>query len=165
MKAKIIILTIFIMASFSEQLFACRCQGERSVQKEVEYDDAVLVGTIIAKELTTHTDSTIANAMKTENLLMPTLARYSFMVDNIYKGKITSDTISIFTGVNGAACGVRFEIGKEYIVYGKRETYFGELLSKFEYPKGENIFWTHTCMRTNLFRQEEINEIEKYAND
>ena len=93
------------------------------------------------------------------------IAQYDLLVENIYKGEITNDTVSIFTGITGAACGVRFEIGKKYIVYGKRETYFGELFGKFEYPKGENIFWTHTCMRTNLFRQEEINEIEKYAND
>ena len=159
------ILTIFILTSISRQLLACNCQGERTVQEEMKYADAVLLGTVISKELTTQTDSAIIKAMTTGSSLMPTLAKYSLLVEYVYKGQITSDTITIFTGLGGGDCGVRFEIGKRYIVYGKSETYFGELFSEFQFPKGVNIFWTHTCMRTNLFRQKEINEIEKYARE
>jgi hypothetical protein len=165
MKAITTILTIFILTSISEQLFACSCQGERTVQEEVKYADAVFVGTVISKELTMKTDSAIMRAMTTGNSPMPTVAKYSLLVEYIYKGEITSDTITIFTGLGGGDCGVRFEIGEKYIVYGKSETYFGGLFSEFQFPKGVNIFWTHTCMRTNLFRQEEINEIEKYTTE
>lgn len=57
MRTKITILTIFIMASISEQLFACRCQGESTVQGEIKQADAVLVGTIISKEFVVLVDS------------------------------------------------------------------------------------------------------------
>ena len=167
MKTIITILTIFILTSISGQLFSCRCQGERTVQEEVKYADAVLVGTIISKELTTlmPTDSAIIRATKTGRSYMPKVAQYSLLVESVYKGKIASDTIAIFTGLGGGDCGVSFEIGKRYIVYGESEAYFGELFSEFQFPNGVNIFWTNICMRTNLFRQEEVNEIEKYVKE
>ncbi|MGZ4099940.1 MAG: hypothetical protein ACXVNM_13725, partial [Bacteroidia bacterium] len=36
----------------------------------------------------------------------------------VYKGYSSSDTITIITGPNGASCGLNFDIGKNYIVYG-----------------------------------------------
>ena len=158
-------LTIFILTSMSGQLLACNCLREYTVQEEVKYADAVLFGTVTSKELTMQTDSAIIRSMTMRGSPMPTVAKYSLLVEYIYKGKITNDTITIFTGLGGSDCGVRFEIGKRYIVYGKNETYFGKLFGEFQFPKGVNIFWTHTCMRTNIFRQEEIDEIEKYARE
>lgn len=64
--------------------------------------------------------------------------------------------MTIFTGLGVADCGVAFEVGKKYIIYGKNESDFGN------YPKAINIFWTNKCMRTKDYHKDEIDEIEKY---
>lgn len=92
-----------------------------------------------------------------------TVARYELLVQDIYKGKITSDTLTIYTGLGNGDCGIQFEIGEKYIVYGENETYFGQLNNDFNFPKTKNTFWTYSCLRTTFYNQDEIREIEKFA--
>ncbi len=91
------------------------------------------------------------------------IARYDLLVQDIYKGKITNDTLTIYTGLGGGDCGIRFEIGKKYIVYGEKETYFGQVNNNFNFPKAKNTIWTYNCMRTTFYFHDEITEIEKFA--
>jgi hypothetical protein len=75
---------------------------------------------------------------------------------------MSRDTVEIYTGLGGGDCGVRFEIGKEYIVYGKKSTYFGQKNNDFTFPKGKNIFWTDICSRTTLKNSLETTAIGNY---
>lgn len=84
---------------------------------------------------------------------------YKFLVKKVYKGKVTSDTVNIYTGMNGASCGWRFTLGERYIVYGDRQDYFYRL--GYKCPKGKNIFWTSTCHRTMPFDEDEIAALKK----
>jgi TonB family protein len=151
MKTTTTILTLLLLTSFSGRLFACSCKGQKSVEEEIKYSDAVFTGTILSKELVKVGDSS-------KNFT--TVARYYLLVQDFYKGETTSDTLVIFTGLGSADCGVIFDVSQKYIVYGKSEPYFH---FNFEYPKGHNIFWTNSCLRTTSYFQEEIIEIEKFA--
>ncbi|MCX7929080.1 MAG: hypothetical protein N2558_05390, partial [Patescibacteria group bacterium] len=163
------ILTTILLTTVSDSLFACSCIGQRTVEEEVKHSDAVLVGTILSKQLVTLTDSTILKMFPNDTIMRNspmskmTIARYDFVVTDVYKGKITSDTLTICTGLGGCDCGIRFEVGKKYIVYGENETYFGQLNNDFKFPKTKNTFWTYSCLRTMAYYQDEITEIEKYS--
>lgn len=167
-----ITMTIFILLLFTgitERLFACSCIGKRTVQDEVKYADALVVGTILSKQIVTLTDSTVLkmflndSTWRNSSMSKMTIARYKLLINEIYKGKITNDTLTIYTGLGGGDCGIQFEIGKNYIVYGKNDAYFGRVNNDFEFPKIKNTFWTYQCLRTSSYYRDEIVEIEKYA--
>lgn len=90
-----------------------------------------------------------------------TIARYQLLVEDIYKGAITTDTITIQTGIGGGDCGIRFETGEKYVIYGTNRTYFGRNSNDFKQSK--NVFWTNSCLRTTAYINEEIAEISKFA--
>lgn len=149
-------------------IYACSCIGQRTVKEEIKYSDAVLIGKIISKELVTLADSTAIKLFGNDSTITKgypyetVVAKYELLLTSKYKGKITSDTIKIYTGLGSGDCGVRFEVGKNYIVYGKEETYFGQINNDWLFPKGKNIYWTNICSRTTIESMEEITEIEKY---
>jgi hypothetical protein len=170
MKKTVTILTFLLLTSISGRLFSCSCVGQRTVEEEVKHAEAIVVGTVLSKQLITLTDSTMLKmfpndtVMRNSPMSKMTIARYDLLVHDIYKGKITSDTLTIYTGLGGGDCGIRFEVGKKYIVYGENETYFGQVNNDFKFPKAKNTFWTYQCLRTTSYFQDEITEIEKFAN-
>ncbi len=169
MRTTVTILILLLLTSFSGKILACSCIGQRTVEEEVKHADAVFVGTVLSKQLITLTDSTMLKmfpkdtTMRNSLMSKMTIARYDLLVQDIYKGKITRDTLTIYTGLGGGDCGIRFEIGKKYIVYGENETYFGQVNNDFKFPKTKNTFWTYNCLRTTSYYQDEITEIEKFA--
>lgn len=169
MKKIVTIMTLMLLTGIWGQLFACSCKGQSTVEEEVKHVDAVVVGTVLSKQLITLTDSTVLKmvpkdtTMRKSSMSILTIARYDLLIQDIYKGKITNDTLTIYTGLGGGDCGIRFEIGKKYIVYGVNETYLGLINNYFKFPKGINTFWTYNCLRTSPYFQDEITEIEKYT--
>lgn len=167
MKKLTIILTLGFLI-ISSGLHACSCIGQRTVKEEIKYSDAVLTGRIISKNLIKLVDSTAIKMSGNDSLNLKRypfetiVAKYKFTVTTIYKGKINTDTIEIYTGLGGGDCGILFEIGQEYIVYGREETYFGQTKNDWPFPQGKNIYWTDICSRTTVKNSEEITEIEKY---
>jgi TonB family protein len=166
MRMKVTSLILLLFLSFSGRLFACDCLGRNTVQEETKQVDAVLVGTILNKQIIELIDSTIFEMFPNDTIMRNLLrnrrgiARYDFLIQDFYKGIITKDTLIIYSGLNGGDCGVRFDVSKIYIVYGENETYFGQ--GNYD-PKVKNTFWTYECLRTTLYDQNEIAEIEKFA--
>lgn len=159
---------LFSSTLFCTNVFACSCIGERTVKEEIKHSDAVVNGTIISKNLVTLFDSTSAalygkanNDHLNRSLYETTVAKYEFVITSRYKGRFKSDTIEVYTGLGNGDCGIRFEVGKTYLIYGMMKTYFGQLNNDTPFPTGKNIIWTDTCSRTTS-RTEEIAEIEKY---
>ncbi|WP_417612364.1 hypothetical protein [Owenweeksia hongkongensis] len=151
------------------EAFACSCiGGKRTVREEIKNSDAVIVGEIISKELVTITDSTLLGLFNNDSLSTKgfpyeiSIAKYQLILSAKYKGKISKDTIEIYTGVGGGDCGVNFEVGKDYVIYGTNRTYFGQDNNDWPFPKGKNILWTDICSRTTLENQQEIAEIEHF---
>ncbi len=167
MKELTVILTLGFLL-LSSELLACSCIGERTVKEEIKHSDAVFVGKIVSKELVDVVDSMAINMFNSDTVSRKVypyktiIAKYELVVTSNYKGKITSDTVEIYTGLGGGDCGVRFEIGKEYIVYGEQDSYIGHADSEWQYPTGSNLYWTNTCSRTTVVNDEELNQIEKF---
>lgn len=167
MKKTAIILTILLLSSNSAQLFACSCIGQRTVKEELKHSDAVVVGTILNKQLIVLTDIRMLKMFPNDSTLQNssmskiTIACFDLLVHDIYKGRIKSDTLKIYTGIGGGDCGVMFEIGDKYIIYGQKKPYFRQANYDTLFPKSKNSFWTYICLRTTAYRQDEITEIEK----
>lgn len=129
----------------------------------------VIVGTIISKEFVTLVDSSALKLIQNDSditkksfLYETVVARYKLAMTATYKGKITADTVEIYTGVGNGDCGLRFVVGRDYIVYGSTETYFGQRNNDWQFPNGRNIYWTNICSRTFLKNSIEIADLEKY---
>lgn len=92
------ILTLLIaLTAFSPAALACRCLPV-TFEEELQRSEQVFTGTVIKR---TEKDY---------------VAYFLFKVTSAYKGEI-KDTITIQSRVGGPACGVNFEVGKDYVVY------------------------------------------------
>ncbi len=162
---KILIIFAFLIGFLADKAIACSCVGDGILEKEVKRSDGLLVGTIISKEIVVVVDSTWIKAFPEDtsdnSLAKRHIARYKLLVESVYKGNSKRDTVVICTGLGGGDCGVRFDIGKKYIVYGQKETYFGMVNNHFTFPKAEGLYWTNVCTRTSEYDEAEIREIEK----
>jgi hypothetical protein len=155
----------------SEPLFACSCDGESTVKEAVKYSDIVFKGRVVSKNVTidlsafgvTIKGDTTSNSFATRQL-RNAVAVFKIKVDKIYKGKSQSDTITIITPTNPAGCGVSFQLGQNYIVYGTMndETLKTNDIKRFS--TNNKTYWTHLCTRTGLFfegEEREINAVKK----
>jgi hypothetical protein len=163
---KNILLTIFLTLVGTFSSYACSCKDKGTVAGSVEHSDIVFSGRVISRTLTTNYDSLgvvvngDTNNMYFEWREFPT-AVVKIKVDKIYKGQVVSDTLTILTPPNGAACGYRFQVGKKYIVYA---TIFDEMLGSSELRRrtfDNRTFWTHQCTRTQYWNTAEENDIKK----
>lgn len=142
------ILSILFLVIFSKNIHACTCMGESSVKDEIEESEAIFVGIILNSEELRKYD-TLASKRIAYSIRM----RYSLLVETVYKGKLTSDTVYIYTGSGMGDCGFNFETGSKYIVYAQHHD--SEDIKN-------NSFYTTVCYRTRLFETGEIDEIEQY---
>jgi hypothetical protein len=136
MRLKLIVAIILLSAIYSI-VIACSCIY-RTTQEYIESADAVFVCEPLSKA------PTVAKSWMRY--------KYKLLVHALYKGDITSDTTIILTGQGGGDCGVAFEIGKRYIVY-------GHLYQNTTHIPNE--FSTSTCSGTTISTPERITEIEK----
>jgi len=160
-----------IFSSFSSKLISCDCIKQWSIQETINQSDAVLVGTVIKKEIMTLTEAVHLknnspdSTLKNSPIKKLNIARYDFLIQDIYKhyhGAITKDTVTIYSGLNESEWGFKFEVGKKYIIYAENESYYGPKFNGFEFPKSNNVYWTNSCWRTKLFDQGEIDQMELY---
>jgi hypothetical protein len=47
-------------------------------------------------------------------------------------------------------------------VYGIELSYLNNIYFCVDFPKGKNIYWTDSCLRTRPYSKEEIAEIEQH---
>jgi len=161
-----ILLTIILTFAWTLNSYACSCEGQGTVSGGVKYSDVVFSGQVISRTLTTKYDSLgIVVTGDTSDMYFkwreyPT-AVVKIKVDKMYKGQLVSDTITILTPPNGAACGYYFQVGQKYIVYA---TIFDEMLGTSELKRrtfDNQTFWTHQCTRTQNWNTTEENDIIK----
>jgi hypothetical protein len=161
---KYIIFTLFVFF-IVPPVYGCSCEGESTVAGGVKAANLVAVGTVIGRDLITlvDTEQIKLNPDTSAHKFYPysiRIAKYTIVIDQVFKGKLTSDTIIIYTGLGGGDCGNRFLVGEKYIVYGSKQTYFGTENNGYNYPRGQNIYWTNICTRTILSNEKEIAEIK-----
>ena len=141
------------MTSFSKNLSACSCIGQRTVEEEIIHSDIVVVGTIISIE-----EIKIYDTVNIDLEIFHIINRNDLIVNTLYKGNLNTDTVSVFSGSGFGDCGYQFEIGGKYIVYGINYNYQGKTNDNLT-----NEFFTTICYRTKRYQNEEIFEIEKFV--
>ncbi|ARS41503.1 hypothetical protein CA265_18330 [Sphingobacteriaceae bacterium GW460-11-11-14-LB5] len=159
-------LIIALLCLINIQAFACTCY-EITTKQAINGAQIVMKGKVISKILTHNlsdistiktSDTTNIHYVMAHRILM---AVVKIKINKLYKGKISSDTITMITPKMSASCDFNFQIGDEYIVYAtNHDTTF--MSSKFERKsKDINTYWTDQCSRTMLSNQSEEDQIKK----
>ena len=164
----LLFLIVIMILPFNEA-FACTCIGESSVKSAIKSSDVVLNGRILTKETFAiydssdiemfHVDSMSSNATP-EQIFM----KYVLAVDEVFKGKRNLKEIEIISGVGGGDCGNNFDVGKDYIIYGSKQSYFGNNNEHKAPSENKNVFWTNICTRTQELHSKEIEQIRSELN-
>lgn len=85
----------------AKETFACSCAPpSQTTNDDFQKASAVFVGKVLS----------VKRKDKAEN------ATVKFAVQKYWKGKL-SNTVKVTTASNSAACGVNFEVGKDYRIY------------------------------------------------
>jgi len=93
-------ISVTVLAWFlsSYDVTSCRCRY-LSFTEEVNYADQIFTGTVLKKNPSD-------------------LIQYTFVVSQTFKGNKT-DSITLNTGFGGGDCGMKFVVGKTYLVYSR----------------------------------------------
>jgi hypothetical protein len=165
--ATLIIASILIIIK-PDYLLACSCSGESSVLDEMKYSNIVFNGVVISKTITTDLFKYGVNVVGNPNsssytamLANTPVAVFKIRVLKIYKGKSSSDTISIITAATGASCGVPFQIGEKYIIYGTSGESSMASNSFKRSSTNNKTYWTHRCSRTSYYSKDEDRAIKR----
>jgi len=140
--------------------------GVPTVSGSIRGATIVAVGTVVGKEFETLLDSEQLELLKPDTSSYKTfpyrqiIAKYKVVIRDLFKGKDIADTITLYTGVTGGDCGIRFTVGGDYIFYADKKTYFGQMNNNWKYPEGPGIYWTNSCTRTQSVNDTELNEIK-----
>lgn len=159
----ILLFFVFLVVCSCSTLSACSCIGSESVESKVKRLDLVALGTIVEVEQVSVIDSTFYEGMGNKAvdgaLIEIKLNKFSLLVDHLFKGRITTDTIFIYTGIGGGDCGVRYTVGEQEIIYGVKN--YAPGVEDGDFPVGKNIFYTDICLLPDNKQQLEIFEINK----
>lgn len=140
---------------------ACSCIGEVDVATATRRADGVFVGRVIRAE---RFEVGSTQAMPFFRLFQ---MRYTFVVERMFKGRTMGrhtegvmDSVVVFTGLGGGDCGVHFQVGQRYVVYGDD----GGSITKERIADvplhGRGIYWTSICTRTRPYEEEEVKALE-----
>ena len=165
-KYKNISLAVLLILIGTLNSFACSCGETGTVKNSVKYSDAVFSGQVLSRVLTNNYDSMGIVVDGDTSDMSPRWRRIPvaltvIKLDSLYKGQWVSDTITVLTAHDGAACGFYFEVGKKYIVYG---TLYDELLAMRGLKRqtlDNKTFSTNLCTRTREWSKEEEKAILK----
>ncbi len=152
----------------STAVFACSCDGEPDLKSSLASSQMVFSGTVISKttavNLTPYGIETIGEANPKNKFevswLQSPIAVYTLKIDKIYKGKTTSETITILTPINGSACGFRFEIGRKYTVFATTNE---NALTQIERKSiKDSVYFTNNCSLTGEWSKSDEKDIEAF---
>ena len=121
------------------------------MKKEIEKTDVVFTGKIISRKI--YEEKNEYN----ENLNF-TQVEYQVLIIERLKGEIVTDTLTIYTGLGNGDCGIKFQIGKSYIIY---SNYEDEHFNNGK--KVQKYLSTNICTRTIEYESKEYKKIRKYA--
>ncbi len=141
--------------------------GKSTVESGLKYSSVVAVGTVLNMTTVEVADSEIYYMffdpnVKTKNngWYMSKIAKYTIVVERLIKGQISSDTISILSGMGHGDCGFKFFIGMKYIIYGDNKSYMGNE-KMYEHLSNPNTYWTNICKRTAIYDKKEMKALKK----
>jgi len=167
------IIGTLLIGLVNQQAIACSCVGESTVEGGFRNADIVASGQVISTTTEWFPDSTRIREMV--KLGFPAdsldkrlhgyyLKKVQILIETLYKGKVASHTLTIYTGIGGGDCGFHFEEGQKYIIYSEADSYFGNFFKGKKFPNGQDVYWTNICTRTQEHNRTEIKELERIKN-
>jgi len=150
-----IISILIVLLTAVANVRACDCVLS-GVKEAVKRSDAVLVGTVLS---VTKMEARSLDVLPYFQLYV---RRTEIKVEQTFKGRMVSDTVVIYTEVEGVDCGIDFLRGQRYIVYGYRDNreYRSGRVTGPKPLYGRGVYWTNTCTRTRLFEEAEVKALE-----
>lgn len=168
---------IIMVLGLTCEMYACKCDGTGTVKGSFNGSDVVISGRVLSKVIIPYSqavnqDSVAAikirlkdNKQKLQFFEMSYIVKVEVEITEKFKGVNLRDTVTIYTAMNSASCGYKFEIGKFYIIYTSRESYLDSMfIGKVDRNKGlelENTFWTNICTRTTEFNSLEADQLRE----
>lgn len=118
---------LLLLVLHAQTLLACSCASPGAPAQQFASADVVFRGTVTARVdrqtvLRRAWTTFLALIGRETDFAMETYARshgfeVEFSVERMWRGPASRE-MAIFTGRGGGDCGVPFEVGKEYLVYG-----------------------------------------------
>lgn len=141
---KIIILSFFTIF-FCKNANCCYCLDSATISSSFKQSNLIFKGLILSVRV---------DNSKRE---LSYYRIYTVQIEKLYKGHIRHEIVEVLTGFGDGDCGINFEIGKQYIIYSSMDR-------KFSLNNNLPIdsYFTNECTRTNVFEEQEVEEIKKY---
>lgn len=162
MKIRIVVFAFLFQLSCPD-VRGCSCKGTGTVKKSVEHADLVVSAVVLSQTLTSDLRGVAIIQGDTTDQSYRFFKYPSRVVKlkvvKLFKGEMVSDTLTIITALNGAACGVYFEVGRQYIVYGTSEDELVRSNNLVRVSVDKSVYWTHKCSRTGTWSAEEEQEL------
>ncbi len=156
---KLYSILLISISLFSMRANACNCNPGASIEVNVKAADYIVRVKILSIKYTDRLDTlNVVPDGDPRNIFSKywkfQVKVYKAKVITIYKGVLQSDTISIVTGLNPAACEMKMDLEMEYLVYGFKKDYLGFSSIQRKASDGK-LFWTNNCTRSWNFNDEE----------
>ncbi len=148
------ILVVFLVVLFVRAGKSCSCPSDFSIELATGIYPVVVQGIVIDLK-----ERNFKSKVKEQNV-PGFYFEVSLQIIETYKGKSKASIIQILTP--RSSCGVKFESGKNYIVYGNSNVYASEVLVGEGGKSLENLsntIWTDVCSRTSEATTSEIEGI------
>lgn len=151
-----VILTIFLLLG-TLKVMACDCKEVKSIEEEYNYSKSIVTGKIISKERVVVTDSQIIEYIPNSKPYNGRIImKYKLVVDETIKGKFKTRTVDVYTGLGGGDCGFKFNVGKNYLIYG-----IDGIRNERIFTDKHKSLWTINCLRTKLIDKKEIKKLKQ----
>ncbi len=148
-------LLFFILSFLTNKTFACNCNPGGTIEANVIANNAILRVRILSISYSNKLDTlNVVNEGDPKNTFSKYwnfyVKIYTAIVEDTYKGKMSSDTIRIVTGMNGATCGLIMQVGDIFLLYGTIKDYQGFSSVQRKATDGKLLF-ANNCSRSMKF--------------
>jgi hypothetical protein len=167
---------ILLFSLIVDPIYACRCDS-KTVAEAFRITPYIFYGKVIRKEIVSLEETmkpeqvdVIKQRLKKakrslEFIESNYITKVEIEVKEVFKGDSSKRRATIYTTTGGGSCGYnKFEIGKEYVVYGfpKSQAFFSFLTQGWdETIEREGTFWTNHCTRTTFYTSIEASSLRK----
>jgi hypothetical protein len=163
MKLKTFLFFISILFSLNSE--ACNCNPGGSIQENVANSNVIarvrVIGISYSDRLDTMNVVTEGDPNNTFSKYWKFHMKiYKAIVEETYKGKLKSDTISIVTGMNGATCTLTMQLGDIFLIYGTTKDYLGFSSVQRKATDGK-LIWTNSCSRSMVYLNDDFTVFEE----
>ena len=169
-----IIFAIVFWIGLTSECPACKCSDPGSVKDSFNRGGIIIKATVIGIDTVAYSETLVEKeAKQIERSLKDKPQRLAFftskslfkvrvLVTERFKGENIIDTIAIYTPMFGGSCGYRFQMNKEYIIYGSGRGFYSTFFDRKDEDgrvEREHTYWTNHCTRTKMFDEMEAKEL------